>query len=108
MFWPDLWCAFSIMPGGHLETSALPPCICLRDEAGVHPTRPIVSVSTSAIADRDEERSVNPAGWTATEGAVASERPPEFRVQSLFEQAPPLASASLSLAEGVCPGKKSR
>ncbi len=37
MFWPDLWCAFLIMSGGHLETSALPPCICLRDEAGVHP-----------------------------------------------------------------------
>ena len=95
MFWPDLWCAFSIMPGGHLETSALPPCICLRDEAGVHPTRPIVSVSTSAIADRDEERSVNPAGWTATEGAVASER---------RRWPPPLKS----WREGVCPGKKWR
>jgi len=32
------------------------------------------SVSTSATADRDEERSVNPAGWPPTEGAVASER----------------------------------
>ena len=75
----DLWCAFSIMSVWRAATSkrlrcCRHACNCLRDEAGVHPTRPIFSVSTSAIADRDEERSVNPAGWTATEGAVASER----------------------------------
>ena len=68
-------------------------CICLRDEAGVHP--PHISVSTSAIADRDEERSVNPAGWTATEGAFASERRRWPR-------------SLKACREGVCPGKKSR
>ena len=30
--------------------------------------------STSAFADRDEERNANPAGWPATEAPVASER----------------------------------
>ena len=30
--------------------------------------------STSAFADRDEERNANPAGWPASEGPVASER----------------------------------
>jgi len=74
MFWPDLWCAFLIMSGGHLETSALPPhaFACATKQEF---TRPIFqSPPHSAIADRDEERSVNPAGWTATEGAFASER----------------------------------
>ena len=51
--------------------------------------------STSAFADRDEERNANPAGWPATEAPVASERRR-------------LASASQSLARGVYPGKKSR
>jgi hypothetical protein len=30
--------------------------------------------STSAFADRDEERNANPAGWPDTEAPVASER----------------------------------
>jgi len=56
----------------------------------------VISVSTSAAADRDEERSVNPAGWPATEGAVASERRRWPR---------PLKASRGAL---LCPGKKLR
>ena len=40
--------------------------------------------STSAFADRDEERNANPAGWPASEGPVASERrrwPPPLKLR---------------------------
>ena len=32
VFWPDLWCSFLMMSGGHHVTLALPPCIAWATE----------------------------------------------------------------------------
>ena len=55
--------------------------------------RDVSIVSSSATADRDEERNVNPAGWPSTDASSPT---------SARRWSQPLKASR----EGVCPGKK--